>query len=241
MTGGAGYIGSHCCLELLAAGHKLHIIDNLSNSKLETIKKIEKISRKTVGFSKVDIRDRSELDKCFQEFEPEAVLHFSGLKSIEESFGDPLKYMMVIEWFYCFVASNGKYSCNKLIFSSSALYGNPVYLPYDEEHPENPINPYGQTKLQVEKILNDWCNCNRRAKVIALRYFNPLGAHPSGELGEDVSIKANNLGPLIALVAIGKKNRLDVFGESYPTRDGTCERDYIHIADLVRPFKIRNN
>lgn len=234
VTGGAGYIGSHTLVELLTEGHEAFIIDNLSNGHEEALSRVKQLANKDFGFAKGDIRDRDALDEAFAEFKPEAVIHFAGLKAVGESVEQPLTYYEnnvagSVELLKAMDAHN----CKKIVFSSSAtVYGTPQYLPLDEDHPVAPVNPYGQTKLMVENILKDWAHDGRSAT--ALRYFNPVGAHVSGRIGEDPRDIPNNLMPYIAQVAIGKREALQIFGDDYETRDGTGERDYIHVTDLAR-------
>jgi UDP-glucose 4-epimerase len=234
ITGGAGYIGSHTLVELLTEGHYAFVIDNLSNGHEEALSRVKQLANKDFGFVRGDIRDGEALDKAFLEFKPEAVIHFAGLKAVGESVEQPLTYYEnnvagSVELLKAMDAHN----CKKIVFSSSAtVYGTPQYLPLDEDHPVAPVNPYGQTKLMVENILKDWAHDGRSAT--ALRYFNPVGAHVSGRIGEDPRDIPNNLMPYIAQVAIGKREALEIFGDDYETRDGTGERDYIHVTDLAK-------
>lgn len=234
VTGGAGYIGSHTLVELLAEGHEAFVIDNLCNGHEEALARVKQLANKNFGFVAGDIRDEAALDKAFSEFEPEAVIHFAGLKAVGESVEQPLTYyennvVGSVELLKAMDAHN----CKKIVFSSSAtVYGEPQYLPLDESHPVSPVNPYGHTKLMVENILKDWAHDGRSAT--ALRYFNPVGAHVSGRIGEDPHGLPNNLMPYIAQVAIGKREALQIFGDDYETRDGTGERDYIHVTDLAQ-------
>jgi len=234
VTGGAGYIGSHTLVELLAAGHEAFVLDNLSNGHEEALARVKQLANKDFGFLAGDIRDAEALDKAFSEFKPEAVIHFAGLKAVGESVEQPLTYYENnVAGSVELLKAMDAHECKKIIFSSSAtVYGNPQYLPLDEEHPVAPVNPYGQTKLMVENILRDWTQDGRSA--IALRYFNPVGAHASGRIGEDPQGIPNNLMPYIAQVAIGKREALQIFGDDYETRDGTGERDYIHVTDLAK-------
>ena len=234
VTGGAGYIGSHTLIELLTEGHEAFVIDNLSNGHEEALARVKQLANKDFGFFKGDIRDSMALDKVFSEFKPKAVVHFAGLKAVGESADHPLTYYEnnvagSIELLKAMDAND----CKKIVFSSSAtVYGTPQYLPLDEDHPVSPVNPYGQTKLMVENILKDWAHEGRSAT--SLRYFNPVGAHVSGSIGEDPHGIPNNLMPYIAQVAIGKRESLQIFGDDYETRDGTGERDYIHVTDLAK-------
>jgi UDP-glucose 4-epimerase len=234
VTGGAGYIGSHTLVELLTEGHEAFVIDNLSNGHEEALARVKQLANKDFGYAKGDIRDGEALDKAFSEFKPEAVIHFAGLKAVGESVEQPLTYYENnVAGSVALLKAMDAHDCKKIVFSSSAtVYGTPQYLPLDEDHPVAPVNPYGQTKLMVESILKDWAHDGRSA--IALRYFNPVGAHVSGRIGEDPHGIPNNLMPYIAQVAIGKREALQIFGDDYETRDGTGERDYIHVTDLAR-------
>jgi len=235
LTGGAGYIGSHTALILVEAGHNIIILDNLCNSELDVIEKIEKIIGRKISFINDDIRDTNLLQTLFKKYQIEAVIHFAGLKAVGESFRIPLDYYHnnVLGSLSLFKAMD---SCNvkKLIFSSSAtVYGTPLYLPVDENHPKSPMSPYGRTKLQIEDILSDFINSKKDWKVISLRYFNPVGADNSGLLGEKPRGMPNNLMPYISQVAAKKINTLKVYGNDYATIDGTGVRDYIHVMDLA--------
>ena len=234
VTGGAGYIGSHTLVELLTEGHEAFVFDNLSNGHEEALSRVKQLANKDFGFVKGDIRDGEALDKAFLEFKPEAVIHFAGLKAVGESVEQPLAYYENnVAGSVELLKAMGAHDCKKIVFSSSAtVYGTPQYLPLDEDHPVSPVNPYGQTKLMVENILKDWARDGRSAT--ALRYFNPVGAHVSGRIGEDPHGIPNNLMPYIAQVAIGKLEALQIFGDDYETRDGTGERDYIHVTDLAK-------
>jgi len=234
VTGGAGYIGSHTLVELLTEGHQAFVIDNLSNGHEEALSRVKQLANKDFGFVKGDIRDGEALDKAFLEFKPEAVIHFAGLKAVGESVEQPLTYYENnVGGSVELLKAMDAHDCRKIVFSSSAtVYGTPQYLPLDEDHPVAPVNPYGQTKLMVENILNDWAQDGRSAT--ALRYFHPVGAHVSGRIGEDPHGIPNNLMPYIAQVAIGKLEALQIFGDDYETRDGTGERDYIHVTDLAK-------
>lgn len=234
VTGGAGYIGSHTLVELLTEGHEAFVIDNLSNGHEEALSRVKQLANKDFGFVKGDIRDGKTLDKVFTAFKPEAVIHFAGLKAVGESVEQPLTYYENnVAGSVELLKAMDAHECKKIVFSSSAtVYGTPQYLPLDEDHPVSPVNPYGQTKLMVENILKDWAHDGRSAT--ALRYFNPVGAHVSGRIGEDPHGIPNNLMPYIAQVAIGKREALQIFGHDYDTRDGTGERDYIHVMDLAK-------
>ncbi len=234
VTGGAGYIGSHTLVELLEEEHEPFVIDNLSNGREEALRRVKKLTKKDFGFLHGDIRDAEALEMVFSMFRPKAVIHFAGIKSVEESVKQPLKYYdNNVGGSVELLKAMDAHECTKIVFSSSAtVYGEPHYMPFDERHPVAPANPYGQTKLIIENILRDWVKEGRVAT--ALRYFNPVGAHLSGEIGEDPRGKPDNLMPFIAQVAAGSRSGLQVFGDDYETRDGTGERDYIHITDLAR-------
>ena len=235
VTGGAGYIGSHTCVELLNAGHEVFVIDNLCNGREVALERVQAITNCKLQFMNADIRDSRALDKIFSSFKPEAVIHFAGLKAVGESVADPLMYYNVnVGGSVSLLMAMSKADCNSIVFSSSAtVYGEPQYLPYDEEHPTNPVNPYGRTKLIIENIINDWTKIDRNRNGIILRYFNPVGAHESGQIGEEPIGVPHNLMPYIAQVADGRLNHLNIFGNDYDTSDGTGARDYIHVVDLA--------
>ena len=235
VTGGAGYIGSHTCIELLEAGHEVFVIDNLCNGHEFALQRVRDITNCKLQFMNADIRNSSALDEIFKSFKPEAVIHFAGLKAVGESVADPLLYYDVnVGGSISLLMAMSKAECNNIVFSSSAtVYGKPEYLPYDEEHPTNPVNPYGRTKLIIENIISDWSKVDERRRGTILRYFNPVGAHESGKIGEEPIGVPNNLMPYIAQVASGRFEYLNIFGNGYDTVDGTGARDYIHIADLV--------
>lgn len=235
VTGGTGYIGSHTCIEMIAAGHDVVVIDDLSNSKAETIQRINEISGRTIDFLPLDIRDRAGLRALFRKCQFDAVIHFAGLKAVAESVVKPRHYYDVnvagsLVLFDCMAEAN----VTKLVFSSSAtVYGAPKSVPIREDFPLCPTNPYGRSKLMVENILRDIHSADNRWRVALLRYFNPVGAHQSGKLGEDPNGIPNNLMPIVSQVACGKRESLSVYGEDYLTRDGTGVRDYIHVCDLA--------
>ena len=235
VTGGAGYIGSHTCVELLKAGHEVFVIDNLSNGHEAALDRIRLITNCELQFMNADIRDSNALDKIFKTFKPEAVIHFAGLKAVGESVANPLKYYEVnVGGSISLLRAMSKAECNNIVFSSSAtVYGKPHYLPYDEEHPTNPVNPYGRTKLMIENIIQDWTKVDSKRNGTVLRYFNPVGAHESGQIGEEPIGVPNNLMPYIAQVADGRREHLNIFGSDYETADGTGARDYIHVVDLA--------
>ena len=235
ITGGAGYIGSHTLVELLRSGFKLVVIDNLSNSKHEALRRVERISGKSVAFYQVDVRDRAGLQKVFREHAIAAVIHFAGLKAVGESVAKPLEYYdnnvtgsLVL--FEVMVAANVK----TLVFSSSAtVYGDPASVPIREDFPLSATNPYGRSKLMIEEMLRDLYRADETWRIALLRYFNPVGAHTSGLIGEDPNGIPNNLMPIVARVAVGRLPSLSVYGNDYPTKDGTGVRDYIHVVDLA--------
>lgn len=235
VTGGAGYIGSHACVELLEAGYEIIVVDNLSNSKETAVKRVAEITGKSFAFHKIDLLDAAALENLFRTSQIEAVLHFAGLKAVGESVMYPLRYYrnnIIGTLNLCEVMS--KYGVTDLVFSSSAtVYGNPPRVPIREDFPLSPVNPYGRTKLMIEEILRDLHRANPAWNIAILRYFNPIGAHESGRIGEDPNGIPNNLLPYIAQVAVGKREELQVFGNDYPTPDGTGIRDYIHVVDLV--------
>ena len=235
VTGGAGYIGSHTCVELLEAGHEVFVIDNLSNGHEASLERVRGITNRDLQFVNADIRDTVALNKIFNAFKPEAVIHFAGLKAVSESVSDPVRYYDVnVGGSVSLLAAMSKARCNNIVFSSSAtVYGKPEYLPYDEEHPTNPVNPYGRTKLMIENIISDWTKVVSTRKGTVLRYFNPVGAHESGQIGEEPIGIPNNLMPYIAQVADGRREYLNIFGNDYDTSDGTGARDYIHVVDLA--------
>jgi UDP-glucose 4-epimerase len=235
VTGGAGYIGSHTCVELLNSGHEVCVIDNLCNGHEVALERVRGITNCELQFINADIRDTNALNKIFGTFKPEAVIHFAGLKAVGESVADPLSYYdMNVGGSVSLLTAMSKAECNNIVFSSSAtVYGDPQYLPYDEEHPTNPVNPYGRTKLIIENIINDWTKVDTNRKGIIFRYFNPVGAHESGQIGEEPIGVPNNLMPFIAQVADGRRECLNIFGNDYETADGTGARDYIHVVDLA--------
>jgi UDP-glucose 4-epimerase len=235
VTGGAGYIGSHTCVELLNAGHEVFVIDNLCNGHEAALERVRGITNCELQFMDADIRDLGTLDNIFNTYKPEAVIHFAGLKAVGESVANPLMYYDVnVGGSVSLLTAMSKVGCNNIVFSSSAtVYGEPQYLPYDEEHPTNPVNPYGRTKLIIENIINDWIKIDTNRKGAILRYFNPVGAHESGQIGEHPIGIPNNLMPYISQVADGRREYLNIFGNDYDTADGTGARDYIHVVDLA--------
>ena len=234
VTGGAGYIGSHTCVELLEKGEELVVIDNFINSKPEVIDKIKEITKKDFKFYEVDLLDKEKMEKVFQENDIKEVIHFAGLKAVGESVEKPLLYYHNnITGTITLLEVMKKYNCKKIVFSSSAtVYGLPKTVPITEDFPLSTTNPYGSTKLFIEQILKDCCKADKDFSAILLRYFNPIGAHKSGLIGEDPNGIPNNLMPYIARVADGVYPELSVFGNDYDTHDGTGVRDYIHVVDL---------
>lgn len=235
VTGGAGYIGSHTCVELLQAGHDITIFDNLCNSHPESLERVQQITGKRLRFIRGDIRDRAALVTALRGSGAQSVIHFAGLKAVGESVQQPLSYYdnnVVGSWHL--VEAMGICGVKTLVFSSSAtVYGDPQRLPLTEDHPLSATNPYGQTKLTVEHMLRDLQRSDTSWRIGILRYFNPVGAHASGLIGEDPQGTPNNLMPFVAQVAVGLRPHLNVFGDDYATPDGTGVRDYIHVVDLA--------
>ncbi len=235
VTGGAGYIGSHTVLELLQDGHEVTVIDNLSNSKEESLRRVKKLTAKDLFFQRLDLSDRVSLKDLFSSEKIEAVIHFAGLKAVGESVSRPLDYYRNnVTGTLILLEEMAAAGVKKIVFSSSAtVYGDPATVPIREDFPLGPTNPYGRTKLMIEEILRDLGDAQPDWEITLLRYFNPIGAHPSGQIGEDPNGIPNNLLPFISQVAVGKRDHLRVFGDDYPTRDGTGVRDYIHVVDLA--------
>lgn len=235
VAGGAGYIGSHTCLELLRSGHDVWVVDSLYNGHVEALKRVERLAGRSIQFSQCDVRDAKGLEKIFEKCKPHAVIHFAGLKAVGESVSEPTRYYDVnLGGAAILLGAMERSGCENIVFSSSAtVYGQPMYLPCDENHPLNPINPYGRTKLMVENLLADWSGVYKNRRAVALRYFNPVGADETGLIGEDPSGIPNNLMPFISQVAVGRRECLQVFGNDYDTIDGTGVRDYIHVVDLA--------
>ncbi|AKZ64624.1 UDP-glucose 4-epimerase [Herbaspirillum hiltneri N3] len=235
VTGGAGYIGSHTCVELLKAGHQVVVFDNFCNSFPEAPRRVEKITGKTLTLVKGDIRDRAAIEQALREHACDAVIHFAGLKAVGESVVKPLEYydnnvVGTVRLLEAMQAANVK----TLVFSSSAtVYGNPQYLPLTESHPLSASNPYGRSKIVIEDMLRDFHIAHPDWCIALLRYFNPVGAHESGLIGEDPQGIPNNLMPFVAQVAIGKRDKLNIWGGDYDTPDGTGVRDFIHVVDLA--------
>ena len=236
VTGGAGYIGSHTCLELLNAGYEIVVIDNLSNSKLEALKRIFELAKKDFKFYNGDLLNKKIVENVFFENNIEAVIHFASLKAVDESIETPLHYYHNnVTGTLILCQTMKKYDVKKMIFSSSAnVYGVPKNVPITEDSPLAPTNPYGRTKLMIEEILRDLYISDNAWSIALLRYFNPIGAHESGRIGEDSNNIPNNLMPYITQVAIGKREKLNIFGKDYDTHDGTGIRDYIHVVDLAK-------
>lgn len=235
VTGGAGYIGSHACVALLGAGHDVVVVDNLCNSKFAVLARIEAIAGHAFAFAQVDLRDQAGLAAVFALHDIDAVLHFAGLKAVGESVVEPQRYYdnNVCGSLTLFRVM-AKYGVKKLVFSSSAtVYGDPASVPILENFPLQATNPYGQSKLMVEQVLRDLAQADPEWQIALLRYFNPVGAHESGLIGEDPNGIPNNLVPYIAQVAAGQRAILSVYGDDYPTPDGTGMRDYIHVVDLA--------
>ncbi|MEG6612887.1 UDP-glucose 4-epimerase GalE [Pseudoclostridium thermosuccinogenes] len=236
VTGGAGYIGSHTVVELLQNGYEVVVVDNLSNSKPEALKRVKEITGKDFKFYKVDLLDRDGLEQILKENKLEAVIHFAGLKAVGESVSIPLKYYYNnITGTLILCELMQKYGVKKIVFSSSAtVYGMKNKSPLTEDMPLSTTNPYGSTKLMIEQILRDVYVSDNSWSIALLRYFNPIGAHESGRIGEDPNGIPNNLMPYITQVAVGKREKLSIFGNDYDTHDGTGVRDYIHVVDLAK-------
>lgn len=235
VTGGAGYIGSHTCVRLLESGNEIAVIDNLSNSNEEALKRVKLLTGKDFPFYREDLQNEEALERIFQENQIDSVIHFAGFKAVGESVAEPLKYYENnLLSTLTLIRVMKKHQVKKLVFSSSAtVYGNPSSVPITEDFPLSATNPYGMTKLMIENILKDIQKADNSWRIALLRYFNPIGAHESGLLGEDPRGIPNNLMPYIAQVAIGKMDKLSVFGNDYPTKDGTGVRDFIHVVDLA--------
>ena len=236
ITGGTGYIGSHTVVELLKKGEDIVVVDNFSNSKPEVLDKLKTITGKEIKFYELDLLDETKLEVVFKENDIESVIHFAGLKAVGESVAKPIEYYHNnITGTLVLLKLMKKYNCKKIVFSSSAtVYGTPKTVPIKEDFPLSTTNPYGSTKLMIEQILKDVCVADKDFTAILLRYFNPIGAHESGLIGENPNGIPNNLMPYINQVAIGKLDHLNVFGNDYDTVDGTGVRDYIHVVDLAK-------
>lgn len=236
VTGGAGYIGSLTCVELLNQGYEVVVVDNLCNSDLEAINRVQKITNKKISFYQIDVQDKEKLRSVFQLENIEAVIHFAGLKAVGESVQKPLEYYynnLASTLVLCQVMM--EFEVKKMVFSSSAtVYGDPATVPIKEDFPLSVTNPYGRTKLMQEEMFRDLSYADKEWRIVLLRYFNPIGAHKSGLIGEDPQGIPNNLVPYITQVAVGRLDRLQVFGADYDTPDGSGVRDYIHVTDLAR-------
>lgn len=235
VTGGAGYIGSHTCVELLNAGHNIVVVDNLSNSSPKAVDAVKEITGKDFPFYVCDLLDREKLSAIFDEHKIDAVIHFAGLKAVGESVQKPLEYYHNnMTGTFILLDVMRAHEVFNIVFSSSAtVYGNPKTVPIKEDFPLSTTNPYGSTKLMLERVLSDVYTADNRFSVVLLRYFNPIGAHASGKIGEDPRGIPNNLLPYVAQVAVGRLEKVNVFGNGYPTKDGTGVRDYIHVVDLA--------
>ena len=236
VTGGAGYIGSHTTVELLNAGYEVVIVDDYSNSKPEVLNRIKEITGKDFSFHEVNILDKVTLEEVFQAHKLDAVIHFAGYKAVGESVAEPLKYYHNnLTGTFVLAELMEKYNVKKMVFSSSAtVYGMNNVSPLTEDLPLSTTNPYGTTKMMIEQILQDVYKADNTWSIALLRYFNPIGAHESGRIGEDPNGIPNNLMPYITQVAVGKREKLSVFGSDYNTPDGTGVRDYIHVVDLAK-------
>ena len=236
LTGGAGFIGSHTCVEIVEAGHDVVIADDLSNSKPAVFDRLKELTGKEIPFYHIDVADRQKVDEMFAKEKFDAVIHFAGFKAVGESVAKPVMYYRNnIDTTLTLLETMAKYNVNNFVFSSSAtVYGVPERVPLVEGMKTGCTNPYGWTKLMIEQILTDAAVANKELSVVLLRYFNPIGAHESGRIGEDPTGIPNNLLPYITQVAIGKLPQLGVFGNDYPTHDGTGVRDYIHVVDLAK-------
>ena len=236
VTGGTGYIGSHTCIELIKASYEVVVIDNLSNSSLESLKRVEKLSGSKIPFYKVDVRDKDSLTEVFQQHSIDGVIHFAGLKAVGESVEKPIEYYDTnVGGTFILSKVMRTFNCKTFVFSSSAtVYGDPHTVPIKENFPLSVTNPYGRSKLMIEEFLRDVFVADDSWHIALLRYFNPVGAHKSGLIGEDPNGIPNNLIPYISQVAVGKLENLSIFGGDYNTPDGTGVRDYIHVVDLAK-------
>lgn len=236
VTGGAGYIGSHTCVELLGSGYDVVVVDNLCNSKPESLRRVQELAGRSLAFVQADVRDQDAMRAVFQKHAIDAVIHFAALKAVGESVAKPLMYYENnIAGTVALAAVMGEVGVKTLVFSSSAtVYGDPASVPIREDFPTGPTNPYGRTKWMMEYVLKDLAVADASWHIALLRYFNPVGAHPSGRIGEDPNGIPNNLMPFVSQVAVGKREKLSVFGDDYQTPDGTGVRDYIHVVDLAR-------
>ncbi len=235
VTGGAGYIGSHTCIRLLESGYRVVVLDNFSNSSREAVRRVEDITRQALPLVEGDVNDAALLDQLFEQHAIDAVIHFAGLKAVGESVAQPLRYYHNnVSGTLVLCEAMRRAGVKNMVFSSSAtVYGDPASVPIREDFPTSATNPYGRSKLMVEELLGDLYVSDNAWNVALLRYFNPVGAHISGRIGEDPADIPNNLMPYIAQVAVGRREHLSVFGSDYPTHDGTGVRDYIHVMDLA--------
>ena len=236
VTGGAGYIGSHTCIELIKSGYEVVVVDNLCNSSLESLKRVEKLTDSDIPFHRIDVRDKAGLTRVFEQYSIDGVIHFAGLKAVGESVEKPIEYYDTnVGGTFILAEVMRDFNCKTFVFSSSAtVYGDPHTVPIKEDFPLSVTNPYGRSKLMVEEFLQDVFVSDDSWHIALLRYFNPVGAHKSGLIGEDPNNIPNNLIPYISQVAIGKLEKLSVFGGDYDTPDGTGVRDYIHVVDLAK-------
>jgi len=236
VTGGTGYIGSHTCIELIQSGYEIVVVDNLCNSSLESLRRVESLVGRNIPFHKVDVRDKSSLIWVFEQHSIAGVIHFAGLKAVSESIEKPIQYYDVnVSATIILAEVMRKFNCKTFVFSSSAtVYGNPHTVPIEENFPLSATNPYGRSKLIIEDFLQDVFVADETWHIALLRYFNPIGAHKSGLIGEDPNDIPNNLIPYISQVAVGKLEKLNIFGGDYDTPDGTGVRDYIHVVDLAK-------
>ena len=235
VTGASGYIGSHTLCELSITDRLIYSLDNFANSSAKALKYVETIAKVSVKNYQLDLCDWKSMAQLLEEIQPRAVIHFAGRKAVDESFAYPLRYYENnVHGTLGLLKAMEAVNCHNIIFSSSAtVYGEPKTLPLTETHPLAPVNPYGRTKLFIEDMIKDWCATDPRKSAVLLRYFNPVGAHPSGEIGESPTGVPNNLMPYISQVAVGKRDFLSIFGQDYNTPDGTGVRDYIHVCDLA--------
>ena len=236
VTGGTGYIGSHTCVELIESGYEVIVVDNLSNSSIESLKRVEKITKNIIPFFKIDVNNKSELTKIFENYKIDGVIHFAGLKAVGKSVENPIQYYdNNVCGTIALIDVMKKFNCKTFVFSSSAtVYGNPDTVPIKESFPLFATNPYASSKIVLENFLKDIFIADNEYKIGVLRYFNPIGANKSGLIGENPKDIPNNLIPYISQVAIGKLKKLNIFGSDYNTHDGTGVRDYIHVVDLAK-------
>lgn len=236
VTGGAGYIGTHTCVELMAQGYSPVVVDNFCNSSPASLDRVRRLTNHELPSYEADIRDTAQIIEILKKYDCESVIHFAGLKAVGDSVAKPLEYYSAnVMGSHSLLTAMMEAGTKRFVFSSSAtVYGEPVFLPYTESHPLSPTSPYGQTKLAVEQMLNDLVASGSMTDVAILRYFNPIGAHASGQIGEDPHGVPNNLMPYVAQVAVGRRTELNVFGNDYDTPDGTGVRDYLHVVDLAR-------